>query len=71
LTSITNSLKNGKVKKSDREYEQVKNVQKYLNDYRESDKLLVTNVQLKGQQGIAGLGKYLPLLKSPLAVVLI
>lgn len=57
LTSITNSLKNGKVNKSDKEFEQVKNVQKHLNDYLESDKLLVTNVQLKGLQGIAGLGK--------------
>ncbi len=57
LTSITNSLKNGKVVASDKEYEQVKNVQKHLNDYLESDKLLVTNVQLKGLQGITGLGK--------------
>ncbi|GAF05337.1 hypothetical protein [Saccharicrinis fermentans] len=57
LTSVTNSLKNGKVKKSEKEFEQVKNVQKHLHDYLESDKLLVTNVQLKGLQGIAGLGK--------------
>lgn len=57
LTTVTNSLKNGKVKKSEKEYDQVKNVQKHLNDYLESDKLLVTNVQLKGLQGIAGLGK--------------
>ncbi|MCU4158321.1 hypothetical protein J1N10_20270 [Carboxylicivirga sp. A043] len=57
LTTVTNSLKNGKVDKSDKEFEQVKNVQKHLHDYLESDKLLVTNVQLKGLQGIAGLGK--------------
>ena len=57
LTSVTNSLKNGKVDKSDKEFEQVKNVQKHLHDYLESDKLLVTNVQLKGLEGIAGLGK--------------
>ena len=57
LTTITNSLKNGKVNKSDREFEQVKNVQKHLHDYLESDKLLVTSVQLKGLEGIAGLGK--------------
>ncbi|MDA3906984.1 MAG: hypothetical protein PF484_13010 [Bacteroidales bacterium] len=57
LTTITNSLKNGKVNKSDKEFEQVKNVQKHLHDYLDSDKLLVTNVQLKGLQGIAGLGK--------------
>ncbi|MBS2101254.1 hypothetical protein [Carboxylicivirga linearis] len=57
LTTVTNSLKNGKVDKSDKEFEQVKNVQKHLHDYLESDKLLVTNVQLKGLQGIVGLGK--------------
>jgi hypothetical protein len=57
LTTVTNSLKNGKVNKSDKEFEQVKNVQKHLHDYLESDKLLVTNVQLKGLQGIAGMGK--------------
>ncbi len=57
LTTVTNSLKNGKVDKSDKEFEQIKNVQKHLHDYLESDKLLVTNVQLKGLQGIAGLGK--------------
>lgn len=57
LTTVTNSLKNGKVKKSEKEFEQVKNVQKHLHDYLESDKLLVTNVQLKGLQGISGLGK--------------
>lgn len=57
LTSVTNSLKNGKVNKSDKEFDQVKNVQKHLHDYLESDKLLVTNVQLKGLEGIAGMGK--------------
>jgi hypothetical protein len=57
LTSVTNSLKNGKVKKTEKEFEQVKNVQKHLHDYLERDKLLVTNVQLKGLQGISGLGK--------------
>lgn len=57
LTTITNSLKNGKVAKSDKEFDQVKKVQKHLHDYLESDKLLVTNVQLKGLQGIAGMGK--------------
>jgi len=57
LTTITNSLRNGKVSKSDKEFDQVKNVQKHLTDYLESDKQLVTNVQLKGLQGVAGLGK--------------
>lgn len=57
LSTVTNSLKNGKVKKSDKEFEQVKKVEKHLHDYLESDKLLVTQVQLKGLQGIAGLGK--------------
>ena len=57
LTSITNALKNGKVKKSEKEFEQIKNVQKHLDDYLDSDKLLVTNVQLQGLKGFAGLGK--------------
>ena len=57
LTSVSNSLKNGKVKKSDKEFDQVKKVQQHLHDYLESDKLLVTNIQLKGLQGIAGVGK--------------
>ncbi|WP_068475687.1 hypothetical protein [Saccharicrinis aurantiacus] len=57
LTTITNSLKNGKVKQSEKEYDQIKKVQKHLNDYLESDKLLVTSVQLNGLKGIAGLGK--------------
>ena len=37
LTTITNSLKNGKVKKSDKEFEQIKKVKKHLHDYLESD----------------------------------
>ena len=57
LTTITNSLKNGKVSKSDSEYDQVKNVQKHLTEYLDSDKLLVTNVQLQGLKGIADMGK--------------
>ncbi len=57
LTSVTNSLKNGKVSKTDKEFDQIKNVQRHLNDYLESDKLLVTNVQLQGLKGLAGLGK--------------
>lgn len=58
LSSISNSLKNGRVKQSDKEYGQVKNVQKHLSDYMESNKLIVTNVQLNGLQGIAaGSGK--------------
>jgi len=57
LASITSSLKNGKVKKNDKEFEQIKSVQKHLHDYLESDKLLVTNVQLKGLQGFAEMGK--------------
>lgn len=57
LTSVTNSLKNGKVSKSEKEYEQIKNVQRHLNEYLESDKLLVTNVQLRGLKGLVGLGK--------------
>jgi hypothetical protein len=57
LTSVTNSFKNGKVSKADKEFDQIKNVQRHLNDYLESDKLLVTNVQLRGLKGLVGLGK--------------
>ncbi len=57
LISIRNALKNGKVSQKDEEYEQVKKVQKHLNDYLNSDKLLVTKVELQGLQGLAGLGK--------------
>lgn len=56
LTTITNSLKNGKVKQSDKEFEQIKKVEKHLKDYLESDKLLITPVQLNGLQGVAGIG---------------
>ena len=57
LTSIKNAKKIGKVTKTDKAYERVTQVQKHLEDYLESDKLLVTNVQLNGLKGIAGLGK--------------
>lgn len=57
LTSIKNAKKNGKVSNTDNAYERVNQVQKHLEDYLESDKLLVTNVQLNGLKGMAGLGK--------------
>ena len=57
LTSIKNAKKNGKVNKSDKAYDRINQVQKHLEDYLESDKLLVTNIQLNGLKGIAGLGK--------------
>jgi hypothetical protein len=57
LTSIKNAKKNGKVSRSDNAYERVSQVQKHLEDYLESDKLFVTNVQLNGLKGIAGMGK--------------
>jgi chemotaxis protein histidine kinase CheA len=57
LTSIKNAMKNGKVAKSDSAYERVVQVKKHLEDYLESDKLLVTNVQLNGLKGVAGVGK--------------
>ena len=57
LSSIKNAKKNGKVSPGDSAYERVNQVQKHLEDYLESDKLLVTNIQLNGLKGIAGLGK--------------
>jgi len=57
LTSIKNAKKNGKVSKSDKAYDRIKQVQKHLEDYLESDKLLVTNIQLNGLKGVAKLGK--------------
>lgn len=57
LTSIKNAKKNGKVSNKDKAYERINQVQKHLEDYLESDKLLVTNIQLNGLKGVAGLGK--------------
>ncbi len=57
LTSIKNAKKNGKVTSSDRAYDRINQVQKHLEDYLDSDKLLVTNIQLNGLKGVAGLGK--------------
>lgn len=57
LTSIVNAKKKGKVRKSDKAYDRINQVQKHLEDYLESDKLIVTNIQLNGLKGIAGLGK--------------
>lgn len=57
LTSIKNAKKSGKVGSGDNAYERVNQVQKHLEDYLESDKLLVTNIQLNGLKGVSGLGK--------------
>jgi hypothetical protein len=57
LNSIKNAKKNGKVSSSDNAYDRVNQVQKHLEDYLESDKLLVTNIQLNGLKGIANSGK--------------
>ncbi len=57
LNSIKNAKKNGKVSSSDKAYERINQVQKHLEDYLESDKLLVTNIQLNGLKGIANSGK--------------
>jgi polyhydroxyalkanoate synthesis regulator phasin len=57
LTSIVNAKKNSKVSKSDKAYERINQVQKHLEDYLDSDKLIVTNIELKGLQGLAGLEK--------------
>ena len=57
LTSIKNAKKNGKVAKSDNAYNRINQVQKHLEEYLDSDKLLVTKIQLNGLKGVAGLGK--------------
>lgn len=57
LSSIKNAKKNGKVDIGDKDYGRIIQVQKHLEDYLESDKLLVTNIQLNGLKGLAGLGK--------------
>lgn len=57
LSSIKNARKNGKVDIGDKDYGRIIQVQKHLEDYLESDKLLVTNIQLNGLKGVAGLGK--------------
>jgi len=57
LTTIKNAKKNGKVTSSDRAYDRINQVQKHLEGYLDSDKLLVTNIQLNGLKGFAGLGK--------------
>ena len=57
LTNIINAKKNGNVRKNDKAYDRINQVQKHLENYLESDKLLVTNIQLNGLKGIAGLGK--------------
>nr|WP_321411477.1 hypothetical protein [uncultured Carboxylicivirga sp.] len=57
LASIKNAKKSGKVGSGDNAYDRVNQVQRHLEDYLESDKLLVTNIQLNGLKGVAGLGK--------------
>ena len=57
LKSIKNAKKNGKVGITDTAYDRINQVQKHLEEYLESDKLLVTNIQLNGLKGAAGLGK--------------
>lgn len=57
LASIKNAKKSGKVGTGDNAYDRVNQVQKHLENYLESDKLLVTDIQLNGLKGVAGLGK--------------
>jgi len=57
LKSISNAKKNGKVTSSDRAYKRLIEVEGHLEKYLDSDKLIVTDVQLNGLRGIAGLGK--------------
>jgi hypothetical protein len=57
LNSIKNAKKGDKVTSADNAYDRVNQVQKHLENYLESDKLLVTDIQLNGLKGLAGLGK--------------
>lgn len=57
LNSIKNAKKSGKVRSGDNAYDRMNQVQKHLEEYLESDKLLVTNIELNGLRGVEGLGK--------------
>ena len=57
LASIKKAKKSGKVSGNNHAYDRVNQVQKHLEEYMESDKLLVTDIQLNGLKGVAGLGK--------------
>jgi len=57
LKSIENSKKNGKVTVSDKAYKRLNEVEGHLEKYLDSDKLFITDIQLNGLKGIAGLGK--------------
>ncbi len=57
LTSIRNAKNNEKVTRSDKSYTKLNQVQKHLESYLDSDKLMVTKVQLNGLKGIANVGK--------------
>ena len=55
LKSIENAKKNGKVKSSDKAYSRVVEIEKHLEKYLDSDKLFITDIQLNGLRGIAGI----------------
>lgn len=57
LKNIENAKKNGKVTSKDGAYTRLNEVQKHLEKFLDSDKLIVTDIQLNGLKGIAGLGK--------------
>lgn len=57
LKSILNAKKNGKVKKSDKAYEKIQEIESHLENYLQSDKLIITDIQLNGLRGIASMGK--------------
>jgi flagellin-specific chaperone FliS len=57
LKSISNALKQGKVQSNETNYKRVIEIQEHLENYLNHDKLFITNVELNGLRGIAGLGK--------------
>ena len=57
LKSIQNAKKNGKVKSSDKAYKKIQEIESHLENYLQSDKLIITDIQLNGLRGIANMGK--------------
>ena len=57
LKSIEYAKKNSKVTSSDNAYKRLNEVKQHLETYLDSDKLIVTDIQLNGLRGISGLGK--------------
>ncbi len=53
LKSIDNAKKNGKVQKTDSTFAKIEEIESHLEKYIQSDKLIVTDIQLNGLKGVA------------------